>query len=475
MIDLTPKYTVIPAKEKIIIDDTPFGARFGGLEANATSVQQGDGNNIYKVSPLGLHLGAADFSDAPFSVSMAGSVVANDLTLTGGTIKFGKTSFADTANEGYIMNSSGIYFGSASDTTKLKYDISTGVFDFIGTISSRSTATLATAINSSGNLVTDLINARLDSSTKKILADFNFGTTDYAGAVKSGDIAWNTTTGAITGGSGVVVYRGGIIGAAAGVATFSLDATTGNATFAGTLSAAAGTLGAITAGTLTGLTITGGTIQTSTSGSRVVLSGTGDNLTIIDGSDNNVVILNDSSRILSIAQYTNAQAILIQNNSDTALTSAADLVAMEVTNASSDDNTLRVSNDGTGAALRAVANAAGLALNIQGGTSRTALFTTSVDVDSGILIDHNGDGVALEIDMDKGSSTNATVALKIAVDNGSENPVEYAFQFAGSESAITSSGNGGFVSNSQGTLTLTGFIRILTAAGTRYIPYGTIA
>ena len=46
----------------------------------------------------------------------------------------------------------------------LKYTIASGVFDFIGTVSSRSTATLASAINSSGNVVTDLINARIDSS-----------------------------------------------------------------------------------------------------------------------------------------------------------------------------------------------------------------------------------------------------------------------------------------------------------------------
>jgi len=111
---------------------------------------------------------------------------------------------------------------------------------------------LTGAINSSGNFINDVINARLDTSSKKILSDFNFGTVDYAGAVKSGDITWNATTGAITGGSGVVVYRKGIVGATAGVVTFSIDATTGAATFAGTLSAASGTFGTITAGTIDG-------------------------------------------------------------------------------------------------------------------------------------------------------------------------------------------------------------------------------
>lgn len=108
-------------------------------------------------------------------------------------------------------------------------------------VDDRLASTLADAINSSGNLVTDVINTKINTSAKNILSDFNFGTTDYAGAVKAGDITWNTTTGAITGGSGIVVYRGGIVGAKAGVATFSIDASTGDATFAGALSAATGT------------------------------------------------------------------------------------------------------------------------------------------------------------------------------------------------------------------------------------------
>ncbi|MDD5015953.1 MAG: hypothetical protein PHW73_12815, partial [Atribacterota bacterium] len=99
------------------------------------------------------------------------------------------------------------------------------------------------------NLITDVINARLNSATKKILSDFDFGTTDYAGALKSGDLVWDTETGALESGSGVVVYRKGILGAKDGATTFSIDAETGDATFAGTLSAASGTLGAITIGT----------------------------------------------------------------------------------------------------------------------------------------------------------------------------------------------------------------------------------
>lgn len=94
----------------------------------------------------------------------------------------------------------------------------------------------------------NIINSALDSSSRTILSDWTFESTDYAGAFKSGSITWSTTTGLVTGGTGIVINDRGIIGAASGVATFTIDATTGNATFAGTLVAASGTLGSITIG-----------------------------------------------------------------------------------------------------------------------------------------------------------------------------------------------------------------------------------
>jgi hypothetical protein len=202
-----------------------------------------------------------------WQIDGAGNAYFNTITLTGGTIKYGKTSFSDSTNAGYYLGVEGAYFGAAADATKLKYTISSGLFDFIGTISSRSTATLAASINASGQLVNDIVNARLDSSAKTMLSDFSFGATDYAGALKSGTITWNTTTGAITGGSGVLVYRGGIIAANAGTATITLDATTGNATFAGALSAPTGTIGGFTlaASTIsaTNLVLTSGVANTA--------------------------------------------------------------------------------------------------------------------------------------------------------------------------------------------------------------------
>lgn len=96
-----------------------------------------------------------------------------------------------------------------------------------------------------GNYI-NVINTALNTASKTILTDFTFQSTDYAGAFKSGNPTWDDGTGLITGGSGVLINARGILGASAGVATFTLDATTGNATFAGTLSAASGTLGSLT-------------------------------------------------------------------------------------------------------------------------------------------------------------------------------------------------------------------------------------
>jgi len=189
--------------------------------------------------------------------ALIGAFTIGATTITGGTLTLnsagsiyqGKTSFTDSTNAGYYLGSEGLYCGAAADATLIKYAVATGLIDLVGTISSRSTATIAAAINSSGNLVNDIINLRLDTSAKNILSDFAFGSADYSGSLKCGTITWNATTGAITGGSGGVFHKGGIVFANAGVATITLDATTGNATFAGTLSAAAGTIGAITLAT----------------------------------------------------------------------------------------------------------------------------------------------------------------------------------------------------------------------------------
>jgi len=103
----------------------------------------------------------------------------------------------------------------------------------------------------SGGSNVKFISDTIDTENKNILKDFTFSPSDYSGAFKSGDITWDTSTGLVTGGTGIVMHKGGIVGAKDGNATFSINASTGDATFAGTLSAAGGSLGEITTGQIT--------------------------------------------------------------------------------------------------------------------------------------------------------------------------------------------------------------------------------
>ena len=59
------------------------------------------------------------------------------------------------------------------------------------------------------------------------------------GAIKAGTITWNSTTGALTGGTGIAVTKWGIIGANAGTATFTIETSTGTATLNGNISGGA--------------------------------------------------------------------------------------------------------------------------------------------------------------------------------------------------------------------------------------------
>lgn len=141
-----------------------------------------------------------------------------------------------------------------------------------GTISGRSTDVIASAIDPSGNFVSDSINL----STKTILKDFTFA--GYEWAFKTGNIAWNRTTGTLSSGTGILINNKGIIGAKNGAATFSIT-TDGDAIFAGKLESPNGKLGTITAGT-----IIGATIKTASSGGRIEVT-SGGMIRAINGSN----------------------------------------------------------------------------------------------------------------------------------------------------------------------------------------------
>lgn len=132
-------------------------------------------------------------------------------------------------------------------------------------------------VNGNPQWIKDIVNERINTASKNILKDFNFGDADFAGGVYAGNIAWNTGNGSYVSGSGIVLNRRGIIGANGSQVTFSIDATTGDATFRGDITASTVTGGTISGTTITGSTITGGTIQTASSGLRIRLTSSNTN------------------------------------------------------------------------------------------------------------------------------------------------------------------------------------------------------
>lgn len=220
--------------------------------SNLRSLSIGDGGtNVFRADRDGMFLGGETFDTAVFKVTMAGAVTATSISITGGTIKYGKTGFTDNAHDGYYIGSEGFYFGSVSDATKLKFTIATGVIDYVGNVSGRASSVLASAIDSSGHF----IDGNLNTSAKTILADFSFG---VSGALQIG-----TYQAGVSG--DIRISPNGIIARnSAGANTIAINGSTGEITAF-----------VLTAGSITGITITGGILQTSaaTDVDRVIISG----------------------------------------------------------------------------------------------------------------------------------------------------------------------------------------------------------
>jgi len=112
----------------------------------------------------------------------------------------------------------------------------------IGGLGTRLASTVSEAINKEGNLIKEVINDKLDTSSKEILGDFTFGSSGAIKMITDDD-------------NGLWISPTGILGKKAGSNTFAID-TSGNATFAGDITGATGTFGNVV--------INSGTIQWST-------------------------------------------------------------------------------------------------------------------------------------------------------------------------------------------------------------------
>jgi len=115
--DITPQTDIISYRDKVSQTQVPevFGTQMGGMQLNATSTQIGGGNDIFKIdSQKGIHLGAASFADAPFSVDLQGNLHA-----TSGTFSGDITGATGTFNGSLVAGSIDI---GGSDSTSFHVD-----------------------------------------------------------------------------------------------------------------------------------------------------------------------------------------------------------------------------------------------------------------------------------------------------------------------------------------------------------------
>lgn len=155
---------------------------------------------------------------------------------------FAQATFGAGETSIVCIDSEGAKFGSKILADAKAYIKTDGSFKFID----KNGNTIIDSQGTGGNFM-ELINSTLNTATKQILGEFTFGA--------SGAIAIKTDAD-----NGLWLSPTGILAKKAGVTTFALE-TDGDATFAGTLSAASGTIGIVT-----------GTIQTAASGYRLRMS-----------------------------------------------------------------------------------------------------------------------------------------------------------------------------------------------------------
>lgn len=145
----------------------------------------GAGSSIAKFNDDGFFMGATNFADAPFKVTYAGSVTANDLTLTGGTVKAGQTAY----NTG-----TGYWLGTVSGTPKFSIgDGSTKYLTWDG-----SALTIRGTLNAdditAGTLIGRTVKAKGTGSASDVWLDGSVGEVSfYYGASKTADLYSDTS------------------------------------------------------------------------------------------------------------------------------------------------------------------------------------------------------------------------------------------------------------------------------------------
>lgn len=162
------------------------------------------------------------------------------------------SSYVGDIRTGLFISAAGVAMGYNRKSDGAWIDAvtieSTGDVNILGTLTAGSIVAGSVTIDSGGTALSTVesnaadglnIHDKLLSGGTAILTGVINPTN--TGGVAVGSITWDSSTGALTGGTGVAITEFGIIGASSGSATFTIEAATGDATFAGELSAASGT------------------------------------------------------------------------------------------------------------------------------------------------------------------------------------------------------------------------------------------
>jgi hypothetical protein len=311
-------------------------------------------------------------------------------------------------------------------------------------------------------VITDVINARFDTQSKTILASFTFGT--------SGALQVGTYSAGVSG--DIKISPNGILARnSSNATTFALDATTGDATFAGTLVAAAGTLGSITAGTFTGCLF-----RTGASGARVRITSasastptqSANSIAFIDSNDLVNAFIGtgyELGSILTISPKSDVTGAYFYDASTVDLTS--NLVNINMNSTSSTGKALAISNEGTGITVDIAPSNATIGLNV-GDIGATASTVDLVRVTSNKactavkVIKTNDTGYPFYIDSQNASSiyqaayiTNAGASAGLVITQSNSSG-------AGIGLSITQARANKEVASFQGTVTSTHFYKLIS-------------
>lgn len=400
MEDLTPnQFKIIPKRDKIQVPDTfDSGTEIGSLVGG------------WKTTPSELSKGKLKLQ------SIAERILIGDATepLTGAGIFIGKD---DTDYELRIGDPAGNYFHFDGTDVNLVG----GIVDGTSTIGGRTASTLATAINADGHF----IDARLDTSAKEILGDFTFGA---SGALQIGTYKAGVSGDIKIAPTGIVARN------SSDDNTFTLNGTTGNATFGGELVSASGTFGTITAGTISGVsilgsTITGGTIQTATTGKRIrLLSASGSTPTqtansigLIDSSNNLIWSAGSETSIIQKIQPVEDNDMALNCQTANGLAYNVHLVEFTIWDTNSTGTVLYLTGYGTGT-TQTILGVGGTALNITKHTNGAIAPAVTINQwknDNVLDINKQGTGVGTAVDIANDGTGKSVYIYQSRTTNGS--------------------------------------------------------